>query len=267
VYKSSELTTNSYPQLDSLYNLLLTNTNLIIEIAAHTDGIGSNEYNLTLSQKRAESIKKYLISKGISPNRLVSKGYGETSPLEIEVFSDGTDNENARQRNRRCEFKILKITSVEKAYNDKTVMGHEEITSNRNENNLLNQQLLNIEKPISLKQVNFVYKSTVLTTNSYPQLDSLYNLLLANTNIIIEIAAHTDGIGSNEYNLTLSQKRAESIKKYLISKGINPNRLVSKGYGETRPLEIEVFSDGTDNENARQRNRRCEFKILNKLKN
>lgn len=145
------------------------------------------------------------------------------------------------------------------------------------DSNLVNQQPFDVgsiclekipyEKPITLNEVYFIYKSTELTTNSYPQLDSLYNLLLTNENLSIEIAAHTDGIGSNEYNLRLSQNRAESIKNYLVSKGISPDRLVSIGYGETKPLENEVFPDGTDNENARQKNRRCEFKILNKLKN
>jgi hypothetical protein len=80
---------------------LLKNTNLNIEIQGYTDNIGAKSYNKTLSQKRADIVKNYLISKGVSADRLKSVGYGESNPI--------ADNKSAQGRsmNRRIEFKIL----------------------------------------------------------------------------------------------------------------------------------------------------------------
>ena len=71
-------------------------------MSAHTDSRGSDEYNLTLSDNRARSVREYIVSKGIPASRIISQGYGETNP---EVPNDTDEN---RQLNRRVEFKILK---------------------------------------------------------------------------------------------------------------------------------------------------------------
>ena len=79
-----------------------------LEIGAHTDSKGTDAYNLKLSDARAKSVVDYLLSKGISTDRLVSKGYGETNPVADNTNIDGSDNPDGRQKNRRTEFKILK---------------------------------------------------------------------------------------------------------------------------------------------------------------
>jgi outer membrane protein OmpA-like peptidoglycan-associated protein len=84
----------------------------IIEIGSHTDNVGSDEYNIDLSQKRSESVVSYLISKRISSERLVAKGYGMRIPVAPNTNSDGSDNPEGRQLNRRTEFKVVgEITS------------------------------------------------------------------------------------------------------------------------------------------------------------
>jgi outer membrane protein OmpA-like peptidoglycan-associated protein len=70
------------------------------------------------------------------------------------------------------------------------------------------------------------------------------------------MSAHTDNKGSDEYNFKLSDDRARSVREYIISKGIPASRIISQGYGETKP---EVDNDTDEN---RQLNRRVEFKIL-----
>ena len=90
--------------------------NGIVEIGSHTDNKGSDEYNIDLSQKRSESVVSYLVSKGISPDRLVAKGYGMRIPIAPNTNSDGTDNPEGRQLNRRTEFKI--VGEVSKFYKD-----------------------------------------------------------------------------------------------------------------------------------------------------
>jgi len=86
--------------------------NAIIEIGSHTDNMGSENYNRKLSQKRSESVVKYLIEKGVPEKRLVAKGYGESKPVAANTFDDGTDNPEGRQLNRRTEIKIVGQTNT-----------------------------------------------------------------------------------------------------------------------------------------------------------
>jgi outer membrane protein OmpA-like peptidoglycan-associated protein len=80
----------------------------VIELSAHTDSRGTDEYNEILSEKRAKSMKEFLQNyREINPKRLKAKGYGEYVPIAPNDNPDGTDNPEGRQRNRRCEFRIL----------------------------------------------------------------------------------------------------------------------------------------------------------------
>jgi peptidoglycan-associated lipoprotein len=101
-------------ELDKLVQILIDNPEIKIELSSHTDSIATVEYNLDLSQRRAESAVNYLIQHGISPDRLVAKGYGELRPIARNTNPDGTDNPEGRQRNRRTEFKILEIGVIPK---------------------------------------------------------------------------------------------------------------------------------------------------------
>jgi OmpA-OmpF porin, OOP family len=100
-FGKSFLRPSSYPTLDDLVDYLTRKPNERIEIGGHTDNVGSDAKNLVLSLERAKSIVEYLVSKGISNDRLVAKGYGAEEPIE----DNGT--EEGRQKNRRTEVKIL----------------------------------------------------------------------------------------------------------------------------------------------------------------
>lgn len=102
-FESYELKPESEPELRFLHTFLQRNPRLNIEIQGHTDNVGSDDFNLTLSQQRADAVRDYLIKKGIDPERVTSRGYGETSP---EVPNDSKEN---RKRNRRTAFKILEM--------------------------------------------------------------------------------------------------------------------------------------------------------------
>jgi outer membrane protein OmpA-like peptidoglycan-associated protein len=84
-------------------------------------------------------------------------------------------------------------------------------------------------------------------------------------NAIIEIGSHTDSTGTDEYNVKLSQRRSESVVNYLADKGISIDRLIAKGYGESRPIAPNTNPDGTDNPENRQLNRRTELKIVGEI--
>ena len=118
--------------------------------------------------------------------------------------------------------------------------------------------------PILLPLVEFEFDSFILTPEARRIIDSLVvPVLRSNPTLKIELSAHTDSRGTDEYNEFLSQRRAEAIHFYLIdNKKIYPERLTSKGYGEYVPVAPNENADGTDNPENRQRNRRCEFRIL-----
>jgi outer membrane protein OmpA-like peptidoglycan-associated protein len=97
-----DLRPESFVELDRVVKLLRDNPAIEIEMSAHTDSYGSDEYNFKLSDNRARSVMEYILSKGIAGNRVISHGYGETVPV---APNDTPEN---RQLNRRVEFKILK---------------------------------------------------------------------------------------------------------------------------------------------------------------
>lgn len=120
------------------------------------------------------------------------------------------------------------------------------------------------EKPIVLKNILYEFNSAELTETSKENLNYLYTLMVDNQNIEIELGAHTDNIGKAEYNLDLSNRRAQSCVDYLISKGIDASRMTSKGYGFAVPVAPNQLKDGKDNPEGRALNRRTEFKVTKK---
>lgn len=147
----------------------------------------------------------------------------------------------------------------------------------------INFQLVSINNPVKIENIFFDFGKATLTPQSEEALNGLVNLLKDNPNITIEIGAHTDMIGSDANNLTLSAKRAESVINYLIKSGIESERLSAKGYGKTSPVVVskelaekysfmkendilneEFISKLSDSQKeiANQINRRTEFRVL-----
>jgi peptidoglycan-associated lipoprotein len=107
---------NSKDSLNFLYQILVDNPTIIIELQAHTDTRGSAASNQKLSQARAQSCVDYLVSKGIDPARMVAKGYGEDKPkitdAQIAKMKTREEQEAAHQKNRRTEFSVLSFDYV-----------------------------------------------------------------------------------------------------------------------------------------------------------
>lgn len=106
------------------------------------------------------------------------------------------------------------------------------------------------------KSVNFETGSDKLKTSSYDILNNMAAMLKEYPQMIIEIAGHTDNVGDDNLNLSLSQKRADAVKAYLLAKGANGNQISTKGYGETKPVADNATEEG------RLKNRRVEFSVL-----
>ena len=121
--------------------------------------------------------------------------------------------------------------------------------------------------PITLDNVYYEFNSTELTEPSKKVLDFLIPIMEDNPEMEIELGSHTDNIGTDEYNLDLSNRRAKSCTDYLESKGVAATRMTSKGYGESMPIapnEIIVKRKKKDNPEGRAKNRRTEFKVTKK---
>jgi outer membrane protein OmpA-like peptidoglycan-associated protein len=95
-------------------------------------------------------------------------------------------------------------------------------------------------------------------SESVPELDVLHEFMKNKPKVTILVEGHTDNVGSNKANDALSLARAESVKKYLVNKGIEPRRIKTKGYGKRKPIA------DNDTEKGRKLNRRTEIVIVNK---
>jgi OmpA-OmpF porin, OOP family len=96
------INSKSYDGLDELVAMMKENTKVVIQLEGHTDNIGNAQKNLELSQDRVDAVKKYVVSKGISKDRIKTKAFGGTQPLSTEK------TEEARALNRRVEMRVLK---------------------------------------------------------------------------------------------------------------------------------------------------------------
>jgi outer membrane protein OmpA-like peptidoglycan-associated protein len=108
---------------------------------------------------------------------------------------------------------------------------------------------------IVLRGVNFDFDKASLTANAKVILDGVADSLIAQPQIQIELGGHTDSKGSDEYNQSLSDRRAASVVDYLVGRGIDAGRMTSHGYGETQPVADNETDEG------REINRRVELKI------
>lgn len=111
-------------------------------------------------------------------------------------------------------------------------------------------------KVVILENIFFATNSFELSKESEVELNTLLKLMNDNPNIRIEISGHTDNTGNYQHNLALSEKRSNSVKQWLLDKGINMNRIVAKGYGDSKPIATNSTAEG------KAKNRRTEFKIL-----
>ncbi|BDS13331.1 OmpA family protein [Aureispira anguillae] len=109
---------------------------------------------------------------------------------------------------------------------------------------------------VRLNNIFFEFNKAIFKQESYAELERLYYLMEQQQELKIEISGHTDDKGGADYNLELSQKRANAVMQYLLDKGINADRLQAVGYGEQKPL-LKNSSDSN-----RSINRRVEFKVL-----
>ena len=118
------------------------------------------------------------------------------------------------------------------------------------------------EQIITLEPIYFDFDKSTIKPVSYPILDQVVKVMTDRPNMRVRVEGHTDSKGTDEYNQKLSQRRTDSVVKYLIGKGIDPSRLEAVGFGESRPIAPNQDESGKDNPTGRAKNRRTEFHVI-----
>ncbi len=189
-----------------------------------------------------------------------------SAALIYETLPDGAQAGNGISNPTDGSFKI--VLPYNKNYSIRATADHFfAISENLNLDSLVKAGYKEIHKDlylvpievgqvVRLNNVFFDFDKWDLRPESYIELDRVVKLLNDNPSVEIEMSAHTDSRGSDEYNFKLSDNRAQSVMQYILSKGIDPKRITAHGYGETRPVATN------DTDEGRQLNRRVEFKIV-----
>ena len=220
------------------------------EVVISKKQYGTQVYNWLISD--ADSIKPLnaqvtLLNISDSLPMLSSDSYNK---LELERALDP------------CKIYSLKVSkpgyfSKEKVYKTEC---DSFLNSNSTDTILLTK--IEVNKTYALKNIYYEFDDAELLPTSRTELINLAQFLRENEGVRIELSSHTDNKGGEIYNWELSKARAENCVKFLTSIGINPDRLVAKGYGETQPIAKNKKADGSDNPEGRALNRRTEFKII-----
>jgi OOP family OmpA-OmpF porin len=173
----------------------------------------------------------------------------------VETNSLGKYDMNVEVNNN---YKV--VFEKERYLNNATNLSTKDITSSQ----ILKQNAVVLkevsDKAFVLTNVHYATDRHDLLPDAKKDIDTtLLAFLTANPDVIVEVSSHTDDQASDTYNNSLSQKRADGVVKYLIEKGIQPERIQAHGYGETKPIGDNKTEEG------RAANRRTEFKIIGKL--
>ena len=169
-------------------------------------------------------------------------GYELPEALVYMVGNDGTNQKISVRGDGSFEQEVKPGVDYVFLGTCKGYLNHkEELSVEKSENSreyVLQFPLANINAPVLVRNVFYDFDSAKLTESSTQALDSLVDLLKQNPNVTIELSSHCDFRGPDEYNMKLSQRRAESVVRYLIAHGIETERLSPVGYGETRPKVV-----------------------------
>jgi outer membrane protein OmpA-like peptidoglycan-associated protein len=221
---------------------------------------GIYEYELRRDYDMQKAFKPYLVS-GIVIDEKTKE------PLQAELSFEIQDTTIARLKSKHDgTFEVSIPNSGELIIRGKKInyLNLEDkiiITDNqdfRQYSTTLEMSPIEVGKTVIIDNIYFNFDKTTLKEASFPELDRLTDLMDQNPGIKIEIIGHTDSKGSDDYNLTLSEGRAQAVMAYLLDKGVAQDRMTSKGLGEASPIS----SNNTDE--GRAENRRVEFTIVAK---
>jgi OOP family OmpA-OmpF porin len=194
-------------------------------VVGHTDSTGDANYNLDLSKRRANNVRQYLVSTGVAEEKLRILGRGAKDPIASNETSEG------RAQNRRVELVVIGEVRALDAFRFPSVA-------------------LFPRRSAELTPMG----EELLEKNRQDARDQLRRATY------IEIVGHTDDVGDDDYNLNLSLQRAEAVRDYLVSEGVDASKIATVGMGESMPIASNSTPEG------RAENRRVEILVLGRMK-
>lgn len=220
-------------------------------LEGHCDSVGSKEYNIILSNNRANEIKKLLVQNGISKTAIKTCiGFGKEKPL----------NKNATEFERQLNRRV--VVTVFENENSQPYSEPQPLLTNNNP--IIKKYELSVGKNVVLENLLFVPGKHIIKDESKAILEELFELMHENPKLEIEIQGHVcctidepDGFDWDEGTHNLSENRAKAVYQFLTKKGINGNRMIFKGYGGSRKI-----NEDESTEELKAENRRVEFKVL-----
>lgn len=204
------------------------------------DGLSDNE---EINIYRTNPSKRDTDSDGLSDYFEITRHY--TDPLRDDTDSDGLVD--------GAEIKIYRTNPLNFDTDGGTVDDKEEIERGTDPNNRADDKIQKAATPVVLEGVTFASGTSEVSPESEKALMDVFNTLVSHPNIKVELRGYTDNTGSASANLDLSQRRADSVKNWLINKGIAPARIKAIGFGEANPIADNQTNEG------RRLNRRIEF--------
>ncbi len=202
-YGKHDLRRESKIELEKLGKLMKENPSLYVEVIGHTDSKSSAEFNQKLSERRSRSAINYLVDMGISVDRFVSKGVGETQHVAINENPDGTDNPEGMQLNRRVEIKILK-----------------------SDNNLVVVEDIYVPEHLRFKSDQRTYK--ILVTTSKTPLTKDYFTDADTSGLLNDIQA-INGESEILYTIGDYKEKSDALKLF--------NKIIAMGFDNTKIID------------------------------
>lgn len=254
----------------SIENNLVSVIENLEEQGANTEEIASNTEISELERQKKEKASELVTLEKELDNSFVPDSIVKLVIVIDEKKKELTILEKRLIRTKAQEIAIIKIvkeTEAIETYSSK-VAHKESMSPDALEAELISaskeeEKAVIPDKYFVVENILFGFDKSNLERELLPELNKLVKHLKGNPEIKAQIGGHTDHKGPESYNLQLSKKRSQSVADYLIRQGIDPGRLIVKGYGESHPIAPNTFPNGTDNPLGRKLNRRTEIKIYN----
>lgn len=201
---------------------------------------------------------------------VIDKATGERLPgsrISFKDMSTGEEIKRVADKNGRFAIRLGEIRTYNLQVTHEGYLNFADIVSTTERSYdgdtiiPLRLQKIRLNAPIVLENIHYDFDKWFIRSDAIPDLMELFAVLKDNPDIQIELSSHTDSRGSDPYNIVLSRKRAASAKAFLVERGIRPDRIIPRGYGETKL--VNECDDGVDcDEDKHFANRRTEFKII-----